>query len=470
MYALVCETLKFKPVLESLIKDAGLADADCERPLLLILVYELILGQKRKIQGGGAVKRIVVEKASALRAALAKVKAERGATENIDLLSPAARLGAKIPRYARVNRVLDTVESVVRSLSGDVKQPCVPPTRDAHIPSLLRFPPGTDLHDHVLVTEGRLILQDKASCFSVCALDPPIANGDYIDACAAPGNKTSHLIARLHASEPRSYAPTVTAFERDRRRAQTLTSRLGEAGVAMSALVPGAKGRIAKGQTPGGRVRVVVREGSFLDADPADFSNVTAIVVDPTCSGSGMVGRIDHLLREDAAGTGAEKIKRIASFQKRILGHALSFPSVSRVVYSTCSVHSAENEQVVAAMLEKFPDFSLVRAMPKWPRRGQGKGMEHCVRTDPQQDLTTGFFVAVFQRHGKAKVETKKAAPAQLAPSTPKNKRRCPGDRGGGKPGKRQQVPAPALRHNGARKRRKKTKRAKVISRFGGVT
>ena len=34
-----------------------------------------------------------------------------------------------------------------------------------------------------------------------------------------------------------------------------------------------------------------------------------------------------------------ERLRSLSSFQKRILKHALSFPSVKKVVYSTCSVH-----------------------------------------------------------------------------------------------------------------------------------
>ena len=57
----------------------------------------------------------------------------------------------------------------------------------------LVMPSWCDIHDLGAVMGGRLILQDKASCMPAAALcegmDPPPRL--VIDACAAPGNKTT---------------------------------------------------------------------------------------------------------------------------------------------------------------------------------------------------------------------------------------------------------------------------------------
>lgn len=52
-----------------------------------------------------------------------------------------------------------------------------------------------------------------------------------------------------------------------------------------------------------------------------------------------------------------ERLQALAAFQVRCLNHTLQFPQLQRVVYSTCSIHSQENEEVVATCLQRNPGF-----------------------------------------------------------------------------------------------------------------
>ena len=115
--------------------------------------------------------------------------------------------------------------------------------------------------------------------------------------------------------------------------------------------------------------------------------------------------RMDHLLpsfQENGGQHNAQRVARLAKFQQRCLAHALRFPALQRLVYSTCSVHAAENEEVVAAVLEEASQagLELVDPFPGWHRRGLPlvTGHELLVRTDPDADGTDGFFVAMFER------------------------------------------------------------------------
>lgn len=70
---------------------------------------------------------------------------------------------------------------------------------DEHIQNLLLFNPQARFHEEEVYHSGKIILQDKASCFSATVLAHDIhkPHGDFIDATAAPGNKTTHLSALL---------------------------------------------------------------------------------------------------------------------------------------------------------------------------------------------------------------------------------------------------------------------------------
>lgn len=66
-------------------------------------------------------------------------------------------------------------------------------------------------------------------------------------------------------------------------------------------------------------------------------------------------------LQDSASSEEPEKIEArlasLASFQLRCLNHGLRFPRLKRLVYSTCSIHRQENEEVIAACLQQNPDF-----------------------------------------------------------------------------------------------------------------
>ena len=69
------------------------------------------------------------------------------------------------------------------------------------------------------------------------------------------------------------------------------------------------------------------------------------------------------------------RLKSLSGFQTAILSHAMRFASARRIIYSTCSVHEEENEQVVERGLRKpeFAEWSVApRAgvLPTWPHRG----------------------------------------------------------------------------------------------------
>lgn len=75
-------------------------------------------------------------------------------------------------------------------------------------------------------------------------------------------------------------------------------------------------------------------------------------------------------------------------------------PDWCRVDSCHLQVHAEENEEVVRSVLPEARDrgWELGEALPGWQRRGLPlfEGCEKLVRTDPVEDGTDGFFVALF--------------------------------------------------------------------------
>lgn len=102
-----------------------------------------------------------------------------------------------------------------------------------------------------------------------------------------------------------------------------------------------------------------------------------------------------------------QRLKQLQSFQVFLLRHALlNFPNVKKVVYSTCSIHPEENEEVVDEILDNVQDaYKLVSAKnifkENWINYSSRsyKCSDKCLYAKPDDDFSNGFFVAVFERN-----------------------------------------------------------------------
>ena len=117
----------------------------------------------------------------------------------------------------------------------------------------------------------------------------------------------------------------------------------------------------------------------------------------------GMVNRIG--CGEETSEVLDRRLKSLSNFQAMLLRHALGFPSVRRVVYSTCSVYERENELVIHDVLQSASsDFRLVDILPMFSSRGKSSALpeaKSCVRLSPETSLTIGFFIACLERVDK---------------------------------------------------------------------
>lgn len=452
-YATVCKTLQHLSIINEVLSKNNLSEAigfDSVRNkgLLYVMLYELLFSKYKSIRGGGKIKRMIVKQEKQLRREAEVCMAQRHAAGGDDNTMKI------FPRYIRVNTLYDNLTNVVDKLKKDLTAPSTTTDDDdddttanqtttsiyvdPHVPDLLVLPPTSSSwlhHDHELVKCGKVVLQDKSSCFSAFVLAHGLGENtssslypcDYIDACSAPGNKTSHLASLVHSSvrcdnmtqQPKkrgksnkktNHVPksTIFACERSSSRFNILQER-------MKQLIPSSSDNDGAID-----VEVVPIHCDFLKVDPADpkFVNVRAILLDPSCSGSGIVNSPDRWMEinDGSQQKDTNRIQSLSSFQLIALKHAMSFPNVDRIVYSTCSVYEEENEAVVSKALSEVSNDEAKNdgwelyapvCLEHWPRRGREGGIggltksqaDCLIRCDGQDgDETNGFFVSFFVR------------------------------------------------------------------------
>lgn len=183
-----------------------------------------------------------------------------------------------------------------------------------------------------LAGEGALYVQDPATRLSVDLLSPE--PGEHIlDACAAPGGKALMIADRMQRGE-------LTAIDIPPARLDRLRSNL--------ALVPaGMKvGVIAKDVRAFARERAAGGAGAFFDA----------VLLDAPCSNTGVMRhRVDVKWRLQEA-----DFTRHARQQGELLqACARLVRPGGRLVYSTCSIDPAENEEVVELFLRASSAWRL---------------------------------------------------------------------------------------------------------------
>ncbi|XP_031849774.1 nop2/Sun-like domain containing protein 5 [Nomia melanderi] len=384
IYSLCLNTLQKEAQLNYLLNQTGILENESRMDpwLAKILITELFWG-----------KKVIKADCKPVQSIL---KYKEQLREKINEYSDVESLLNKTvrkPRYVRVNTLLLPMNKAISNFMEegwlmlpkcsnymehlkvvkDLRKPEF--IQDFHIPELLIFPPDTVFHDHPAYHNGEIILQDKASCFPAYLLQPK-PGSVVLDMCAAPGMKSSHIAALM-----KNYGK-VYAVEIDKRRYTTLCEQVK---ITCSSCVE------------------TLNEDS-LTLEGEDYSDVEYILVDPTCSSSGML--FGQLVRGNQQ-CSPQRLKQLQAFQVFLLRHALmNFPNVKRVVYSTCSINPEENEQVVDEVLENVKGaYKLVSIKNMYKDSWENyssqsyKCSDKCLYARPEEDLCNGFFVAVFERN-----------------------------------------------------------------------
>ena len=214
--------------------------------------------------------------------------------------------------------------------------------------------------------DGDVSVQDAAA--QIAAPWLLMGGGSRIlDACAAPGGKTGHL---LELASPDS---VLTAIELDPARLASIHENLERLRLDATVLAADAS-----------------KPKEWWDGQPFD-----RILLDAPCSASGVIRRHPDikLLRR------ASDIEALAALQTRLLEALwpLLAPS-GRLLYVTCSVLAAENDAVVGDFLARHSDAREDRVLPNYNIRDLMVEKTCGVQVLPGSQGLDGFYFACLER------------------------------------------------------------------------
>ena len=214
--------------------------------------------------------------------------------------------------------------------------------------------------------DGKVYLQSLSSMLPPIILNPK-EKENILDMAAAPGSKTTQIASITNNN---SY---ITACEINNIRAERLKYNIEKQGVNCAF--------------------VMVKDARKLD----DFFSFDKILLDAPCSGSGTIS----LKNENLQKVFTEKlIHKSAEVQLALLKKAIKLLKPGgEMVYSTCSVLSIENEEIVEKALKgtkakivPIENDELVKEVPLLPVKIEGT---LCVAPN---ELYEGFFIAKIRK------------------------------------------------------------------------
>ena len=217
------------------------------------------------------------------------------------------------------------------------------------------------LGQSVVLRLGFATIQDEGAMLISHLVDPQ--PGEVIlDACAAPGGKSTHL-AELMKDQG-----TVISQDIHTHKISLIEGNAKKMGLCS--------------------IRAILGDATQVHLHKEKYDR---ILVDVPCSGLGTIGR-----RADTRWRKSEQqIKEITELQFEILSScAKALKNGGRLVYSTCTLTPEENEQMVVRFLAENPDFSLLPVKDILP-----KFSEDYLKLWPHKTRTDGFFAACLVKN-----------------------------------------------------------------------
>ena len=277
-------------------------------------------------------------------------------------LSALTAFGDKPPITVRVNTQKTTAEALTKELTaaGLTVSPAL------YAPHALRVPEGAITATDAFA-RGDFFVQDEASQLCVAVLDA--RPGDLVvDTCACPGSKSFGISLTMENHGE------VHSFDLHKSKLSLIESGAERLGLTV----------------------ITADERDARTPDPSLLGKCDRVLCDVPCSGLGVIAKKPEIRHKDLS-----KSARLPAIQAAILEASAGYLKPGGVlVYSTCTILPAENQNVVRAFLTAHPEFEPFDFT--FPAKNgtvtdivSESGM---VTLLPDRNRTDGFFIARLRK------------------------------------------------------------------------
>lgn len=221
-------------------------------------------------------------------------------------------------------------------------------------------------------------------------------NGFYYNKEDQPGKHPYHEAGVYYIQEPSAMAPVPLLEVQPGERVLDLCAAPGGKSTQIAADLQG-KGLLVCNEIHPARAKILseniermgIRNACVTNEAPARLAEMfpeyfDKILVDAPCSGEGMFRKNEAACEEWSP----ENVELCAARQDEILDCAVAMLRPGgRLVYSTCTFATQENEGSINRLTERHPEFTILDAHRLWPHKVKGEG----------------HFAAVLQKAGEEK-------------------------------------------------------------------
>lgn len=270
------------------------------------------------------------------------------------------------PRFHATVRANTLAGGSASELEEYIKANEIEYEQGALVPGAFRLRGNADITRWDMFREGKVAIQGEASQFvSAIAAAAAGPGAAILDACAAPGGKSACIAQALGGD------CAITAWDVHPHRVSLMKETFA-------------------------RLHVASATAELHDARFADPRRFDLAIVDAPCSGLGVAWSSPDI----KVSRRLEDVAALAVVQKKILNNAAECVRVGgKLLYSTCTISRAENENMIAGFLRLERAYRPADLSQYLPDSLKGRVENSCMlQLLPSTDGAEGFFMALLQR------------------------------------------------------------------------